>query len=144
MKDIKELILTVFELNKVLTFLDQFDQIIYKPEIDVKNFISQYFTGEEFDAISQRLLGGGLNVDTLFSQSKMLSEELRGLPVVTLTLPMVVEQQMATSICLKARQITGTPVVIDLKHDASIIGGAVVEGNGRVGEYSFRRYFSQK
>ncbi len=143
MKSIKDMILTIFERERVLNFLDQFDQIIYKPEISVKNYISENFTGEELETISSSLLSLGESPEALASQSKSLRQEIEGLPVLVLTVPMSIDQNLASRICQKARSTTGVPVIIDLKSDPALIGGAVVEGNGRVGEYSFRRYFSK-
>jgi hypothetical protein len=141
MSDIKELIFSTFERDKMIAFLDQFDQIIFNTNSDVKSFINNSVDEAKREFIMSRLNRAEGGTEYLFSLSKTLRQELEGLPVITLTVPMEVDQQFASHITELTRSITGTQVLVDIKKDLSLIGGAIVEGVGRVCEYSFRRYF---
>lgn len=143
MNSINQVVLTIFERDKVINFLDQLDQIIYKSGTDVKNQISENFTGELQTTIAQVLLQAGIDPENLARQSRLLKEEIEALPVITLTTPIVVDEEKALALTLKAREITGKPVILNFNKDTSLIGGAIVEGSGRIGEYSFRRYFQK-
>jgi hypothetical protein len=154
MNSIKDVIATAFERDLLTQFLDQFDQIIFNSQFIVKNFIAEKLSNDNFIAeklqspmaefVCSYLTQSGEGSDALFVQSKRLRQEVAGLPVITLTVPFRVDQQIASGITAKAREVTGLPVLVELKIDKSLIGGAVVEGNGRVGEYSFRRYFEKR
>ncbi len=144
MKRIKDIISTTFERDYVLQFLDQFDQIIFNASINPKNFIFENLPAPMVEFIASFLTQNGKSPEALLDQSKNLRKEIAGLPVIVLTVPFVVDQQITTAVIAKAREITGTPVLIEFKVDKTLIGGAVVEGDGRVGEYSFRRYFEKR
>jgi F0F1-type ATP synthase delta subunit len=144
MNSIKDVIATAFERDLLTQFLDQFDQIIFNSQFIVKNFIAEKLQSPLAEFVCSYLTQSGEGSDALFVQSKRLRQEVAGLPVITLTVPFRVDQQIASGITAKAREVTGLPVLVELKIDKSLIGGAVVEGNGRVGEYSFRRYFEKR
>jgi len=144
MNSIKDVIATTFERDSLTQFLDQFDQIIFNSQFIVKNFIAEKLQSPMAEFVCSYLTQNGESPDALFAQSKRLRQEVAGLPVITLTVPFRVDQQIASGITAKAREVTGLPVLVELKIDKSLIGGAVVEGNGRVGEYSFRRYFEKR
>jgi F0F1-type ATP synthase delta subunit len=144
MNSIKDVIATTFERDSLTQFLDQFDQIIFNSQFIVKNFIAEKLQSPLAEFVCSYLTQSGEGSDALFAQSKRLRQEVAGLPVITLTVPFRVDQQIASGITAKAREVTGLPVLVELKIDKSLIGGAVVEGNGRVGEYSFRRYFEKR
>ena len=144
MNSIKDVIATAFERDLLTQFLDQFDQIIFNSQFIVKNFIAEKLQSPLAEFVCSYLTQSGEGSDALFVQSKRLRQEVAGLPVITLTVPFQVDQQIASGITAKAREVTGLPVLVELKIDKSLIGGAVVEGNGRVGEYSFRRYFEKR
>jgi len=144
MNSIKDVIATAFERDLLTQFLDQFDQIIFNSQFIVKNFIAEKLQSPMAEFVCSYLTQNGESPDALFAQSKRLRQEVAGLPVITLTVPFRVDQQIASGITAKAREVTGLPVLVELKIDKSLIGGAVVEGNGRVGEYSFRRYFEKR
>ncbi len=144
MNSIKDVIATTFERDSLTQFLDQFDQIIFNSQFIVKNFIAEKLQSPLAEFVCSYLTQSGEGSDALFVQSKRLRQEVAGLPVITLTVPFQVDQQIASGITAKAREVTGLPVLVELKIDKSLIGGAVVEGNGRVGEYSFRRYFEKR
>ncbi len=144
MNDIKELITTGFERDNVVNFLDQFDQIIFNSAIDVKSYIAQHVPPYLQLFLATFLTQTGLSSDNLFAQSKVLRAQVNSIPTITLTTPFVPDFEMARRIGTFARKTTGMPVLIDFNLDLTILGGAVVEGNGKVAEHSFRQYFEEK
>lgn len=144
---VKDVIYTIFERENLLKFLDQFDQIVFNSSIDVKSFIEENFP-DIFDVSRKKIIleaihNGEGNPDQLFSQSKAVREELKDMPVVTLTLPFRPDQNYSTEIAKRVREVAGTPVVVEILTDVTILGGAVIENSGKVGEYSFRHYFDK-
>lgn len=144
MNDLKNAIFTTFERTELLTFLDQFDQIIYKSGIDVKSYIKEKVSEKYQSVVNVYLLTESVDSSDTFAKVKELRDQLIGMKAITITLPFQPDEKKTQNICQIARTITKMPVIIEILVDKSLMGGAIIEGDGRIGEYSFRQYFDKK
>lgn len=144
MNTIKEYIYTTFEREELLVFLDRFDQIIFDSNNDPATFVEQNLEDKYKNAVLIYLSQGVGSPNDLYEKSKILRQELLGIDVIVLTVPISLTIEQKLNIAKHARSICAGSILVDFVVDQSIVGGAMVESNGRIGEYSFRRYFEKR
>ena len=139
-------IITVFERERVLTFLDQFDQFIFDSTVDVKSLVftkaNEMANENIFAYFSQDIENH--DTEALFIKSKELRLELELLKSIVLTVPQVLSSDFIHTISTWITSNTSKQVLLDFKIDAAIIAGAIVESGGFVEERSMRSYFEER
>lgn len=136
MNSINKTINTVFERERVLKFLDQFDQIIFDSGIDVKSW------SQENAPIELPL--DTLDPEELFSKSKLLRKEIMSLAIIGISVVEELDESFVKKITTWINENTDKKVLLDIRYDKALIGGAVVESGGYISENSFRGYFERR
>lgn len=139
-------IVRLSERDNLLNFLDQLEKIIYNQNIDVKTFIEKnapfHISGEIIG-----FLGYVVDVrDTdLFSvRIKELKNDLKALPVIRLTISFEPGNAFVDYLAHLFRNEFGNPVIFDFIKDESILAGAIIEGESRIGKYLLSEYFETR
>jgi F0F1-type ATP synthase delta subunit len=142
---VKDLINTENERNLLLNFLDQLREKIYNLNIDVKSFIDENVSQEMANSMFE-LFGNDVqtrNVESISVKIDSLKDEISQIPSVFLTIPFEAQEQLVKRISEWFIHETDEKVILEFKKDESLIGGAVVEWNGRVTEWSIRKWFRE-
>ena len=66
------------------------------------------------------------------------------IPTVTITIAVAYDRNSLSDLFGKIRSLIGQQALIDIKVDPTIIGGAIVEGNGRLTKSTVKQYFDAK
>jgi F0F1-type ATP synthase delta subunit len=139
-------ITTVFERNSMLTFLDQFDQIIFNAQIDVKSWVNEnapagikvvilnYFTDEILAS----------SPEELFGKSKELRAHINGLDTIGISVPREIDKEFSEKLVALVKNTTQRSMLLDIKIDKALIAGAIIESNGFVMENSIRSFFDKR
>ena len=146
MNTVIENIKTVVERNILLNFLDQFNQIIYNIDMDVKSFIINNSQPQNHDSLF-KYLGNDMesrNVESLLLKSKELEKELLVTDVITLTVAIPPTSELVSTVSDWLRETTGNSVFLDFKIEKDLIGGAVIETGERIKDYSVKEYFKKR
>lgn len=134
------------EAEILLNFLDQLEQNIHIQNKDVKQFI---FENAPFH-VAPELVGyleiQPQNTDTTVLRQKILQlrDAIKAIPIVTLTIAFEPNEEFVYSLNQKAGELLGRKVFFELQYDATIIGGAQVEGNGKITKHTFKEYFAHR
>ncbi len=142
MTDIKEELLTTDDRSLILDFLDSFEKLIFDPSANASELIEGLSSINIREFLKEKLIGLDSNIQV--TECKRIREELLSMLVVTVTAPVDLGSEQKTGIARRVRSITGKQVLTEFKKDPDLIGGALIEGDGRIGEYSFRRYFEKR
>lgn len=139
------LVSTVVERENLLNFLDQFDQRIFNESISPDDLL-QSGAPEKFreslkEYFSNEIESG--QVEALFAKCKELRSQLKNISKITLTIACDPTDETVQSV-RQFFQDTDKPVLIEFLKDLLIVGGAVIESNGRIFEQSFRVYFEKR
>lgn len=139
---LEDILLTVEDRKMILEFLDVFESIIFDPTRTTQDLLLSLPDGTVRELLMERL--GGTGTNNLSVESKRLRDEVMSIPVIKMTVAVELTYEQKTKITQFARSITGKQVFVEFTVDSDLIGGALIEGDGRVGEYSFRRYFERR
>lgn len=146
MKEIIEAITTKDERDALVNFLDQFDRLVFDARIDARRYISDSAPTKFRQLLESYFYVGGSPNDpeSLFQKGKSLRREVPELEKIVLYSPVPLSEQFITSISEWYRTTAGKPVVIEVIQEEELIGGARVELNGYIVEYSIRDYFEKR
>ena len=126
---------TVFERDSVVKFLDQFDQIIFDSKIDVKSWVEKN-APIEFSVES-------VDPEELFTKSKALRKDMMSLSTIGISVSMELDDSFIDKMSSWIFENTGKKVLLDIRNDKDLLGGAIVESGGYIFEHSFRSYFEK-
>lgn len=146
MKEIIEAITTKEERDDLVNFLDQFDRLVFDARIDARRYISD-LAPMKFRQLLEAYFyseGGSIDPESLFQKGKSLRREVPELEKIVLYSPIALSEQFITSISEWYRTTAGKPVVIEVIQEEELVGGARVELNGYIVEYSLRDYFNKR
>lgn len=141
---------TKSDLSHFLSRLEETQRGLFRTGTDVDAFIAQQFSLPVSGALiayagqEKVNLGDPARATEFFSS---LIGSLRNLPVVTLRLAFVPNRKQLGDFSRWFSENAGGHVVFEVVEDVSLIGGAVVEYEGRIGNYSLakklRGFFEQ-
>lgn len=144
MRKIIEAVATTNERSNLMDFLDQLRDKSYSLDFDVKSYLanaprSAYLVVSEiFEfAFSQ-------GRDSFLQTIETAQKDLNDSPVVTLTVAIEPSDRLAWNIKQWFKNELGRDVLIHFEMDKSLIGGAIIESNGHISEFSFKQYFERK
>lgn len=145
MNEILKQISTVSERDELIEFLNLLEQKIFNTNISLAEFIDDNAPVRLKVAIKEFLLAESTQgqEEKIFSKSKEIENGLVVIPTITLTIANDPTDE-TVEIVRQYLKSTGKPVLVEFIKDKSLIGGAVIENNGRVFEYSLRNYFEKR
>lgn len=146
MNDIVSLIMMPTDRDNLLDFLDTLEHAMHNMTIDLDQFLREKAPHALSSAI-RAYVGEALfsrDTEVVRQKIKELKREINLIPVVTITIAVAYDRNSLSGIFGKIRSIIGKQALIDIKVDPRIIGGAIVEGNGRITKSTVRQYFEAK
>ncbi len=132
--------------DNLLDFLDTLEHAMHNMTIDLDQFLREKAPHALSSAI-RAYLGEALfsrDTEAVRQKIKELKKEINLIPSVTITIAVAYDRNSLSDIFGKIRSIIGKQALIDIKVDPGIIGGAIVEGNGRITKSTVRQYFEAK
>lgn len=145
MNEVLTSITTMEDKMRLLGFLDELSRQIFDPSVNVYDFVDNNLgglTGESLKSFLSSNIEDG-KVEMLLKQIKELREKLDALPKITLTVAKIPHENQLDDVKKEFEDID-IPVIIEFIEDKTLIGGAVIEGNGYIFEHSFRNYFEKR
>lgn len=141
-----EKVMRLDERDILLNFLEQLEQNLYDLKINVKTFIEKEAPFHAQEALIE-YLGNVVetrDAETLSQKIESLCTVLKALPIVTLTVAFDPTDELVLHLSKVAKEEFSTHVLWDFIKDITITGGAVVEGNGRIEDYTIKKYFEDR
>lgn len=146
MNELTARIFTPQDRDIVLDFLDEMERGVHNVHVDMQQLVFQkapvglgQYLSEQFGNIL-----AGSDTIAVREKIKSLKSELTGLPTVAITIARPYERDSFEALAQRLLETIGKKVLIELVVDPTVIGGAIIEGNGRVTNATVKEYFVQK
>lgn len=146
MNTIKLPISTVFERDSLLTFLDQFDQIIFNITIDVKSWVKENTHADIKVAVEEYFDENILSTspEELFGKSKSLRKVILSLDTLVITVPVELEKEFRLKLVAWVTKTLNRSIILDIHIDPSLIAGATIESSGFILDHTIRSFFEKR
>ena len=146
MNDILSSIMTLNDRDELLDFLDEIERAMHNMSVDLEQFLMQKAPHNLGQATGSYLGDSLFSRDTEVVRQKIknLKKEMNLIPTVTITIAVAYDRNSLSDLFGKIRSLIGQQALIDIKVDPTIIGGAIVEGNGRLTKSTVKQYFDAK
>lgn len=145
MNNILNCILSPADREQLFDFLDEVERKTHNLHEDAVGFAATAPLGSA--PFIQEIMGEAVAArDTVAVREKIKSliEELKSVPTMRLTLANNYDRQNYALLVSKILAQIGRKVLIELAVDPKVIGGAIIEGNGRITDATIKEYFAQK
>lgn len=144
MNTIIDYFITVEERDTVMNFLDKLDEVVFDTGIKVDEFIHNN-AESRWEALLLQYFTQEAQQDRQLLKNKIISlqNELNNLKVITITVVSAPKSETIINNHNYIKSFRTEPFLLEYKVNPKLIGGAVIEANGRVSEFSFRRYFDK-
>lgn len=145
MSNIVKNLTTTGERRQLIEFLDRLMSSIFDPSLNFNDFINsgpEKFRLDLIDYFSEDL--AHFEAEKCFSKCKTLKEELTDVSKTILTLAIEADMNTNDMVRSSLNEHEDKPVIVDFVKDPNLIGGCVIENNGRIFELSFRDYFEKR
>jgi len=133
--DLADLIKTREELKQLTDDLWKVRESIFKTDIDAVEETLSKDLNMEMAAIVRDAWQKNAHKETVIEQ---LIDSLNHLDIVRITLAMKPSETLVAKVSEWLRAETGTKVILDIKVNEDIMGGIVIDYQGKYGDYSAR------
>lgn len=133
---------TKHDLSEFIQRLEETQRGLFRTGTDVEDFISEQFALPVTSAIVSYAQSQKANLQDPGAATQFFASlvgSLRQLPLVTLRLAYLPTRKQLQDFSRWFVENTGEHVIFDIVPDPKLIGGAIIEYSGRIGNYSLEK-----
>lgn len=143
---ILEDLITRWDVKTYLDHLDMLESHLFNIKVDILEKMGEYFPHDKKEKLLEAAKDSSVDVkDPQEFQGfiKDLRKEIEALPIVILRIAYEPTEKSLKILSGWFVRTYGKKVLFDLIIDRSLVGGAVIEFNGRVKDYSLKTYLKK-
>lgn len=134
-------LVTTQDALQLIEQLEYLKQGLYQKTGSIDTVLLRLFSKEKGEGVRHVLLSlGGIQKETIAS----LQAAIRSMPRILLTVAREMPQESMERMSMWLREKCGHPVLLDLTYDASLVGGAVVQKDGKYRDFSLKKMLDRE
>ncbi len=135
------------EADIFLTQIDILSESLFTKKVSVKEKVSELFSSEIAAFLTDSWKNAGIdgkNMIELHNYLAAMKETIKHLPVLTITIAFKPKQTTTQRIFDWVHNRLKTPLLLNIKVEKQIIGGAIIEFHGKYLEYTVHKTLVEK
>ena len=140
-------LITLQQVNYLVSRLREVEKLLYKPDQQWQEFLDEYLSAQEQEELRGSWSKQQVDLDNPISVDKALQSLLERLAKLTI-IKVVVARELSQKMCKwlhrSLEDNLGTRLVIDKQIDEDLVGGMVIEHEGKQWDYSLRKKLEEE